>query len=134
MRIIAKKVFATIAILGIMSIMLASEGKNVGTDILTALGPLLVLILAPIISRLFKKLGLEIADSAIEPVLMRIIEIIAGVEKEKKELSGKAKKNLVINRAGAILSDKEKKLLLKRYGNLGTAVEAAFQMSNLAIK
>ncbi|MDD3633312.1 MAG: hypothetical protein PHW38_05935 [Candidatus Cloacimonetes bacterium] len=118
----------------ISNILMVSEVRNVGLDILGAIGPILVLILAPLISRLFKKLGLEIADSSIEPVLMRIIEIIVGVEKENKDMKGTEKKNIVVERMNTILNNKEKEMLLKRYGSLETAVEAAFQRSNIARK
>jgi hypothetical protein len=118
----------------VSNILMVSEVKNIGIDILGAIGPILVLILAPLISRLFKKLGLEIADSSIEPVLMRIIEIIVGVEKENKDMKGTEKKNMVVERINTLLNNKEKEMLLKRYGSLETAVEAAFQKSNLARK
>jgi len=73
----------------------AKARGETGNAIITALAPLLVVIITPLISRLFKKLGIDIADSQIEPVLMRIIEIIISVEKSKIGLSGVEKKATV---------------------------------------
>lgn len=112
----------------------AGTGGNTGNAIITALGPLIVLIAAPLLSRLFKKLGIDINESVLEPILLRLIEIISAVEKGAPELSGSEKKAKVVSLAQAVLGSAEKKLLLKRYGTLETAVQAAFERSSTAWK
>lgn len=114
--------------------LLAESGTGTGNAIITALGPLIVLIAAPLLSRLFKKLGIDINESVLEPILLRLIEIISAVEKGAPELSGSEKKAKVVSLAQAVLGSAEKKLLLKRYGTLETAVQAAFERSSTAWK
>ncbi len=112
----------------------ADTGKGSGNAIIIALSPLIVLIATPLISRLFKKLGIDINESVLEPILMRLIELIAAVEKGKPDLAGSEKKARVVTMARAVLSVAQQKLLLKRYGSLETAVQAAFERSSTALK
>jgi len=99
-----------------------------------AMAPLVVIIATPLITRLFKKLGIDIAESTLEPILMRIIEIIASVEQNKKNLSGAKKKELVTDMARSMISKADQKVLIKKYGSLETAVQAAFERSSVAVK
>lgn len=130
--------YKILIIIGIMLAITASlSAKTIGETgnaIIAALAPLVVLIVTPIISRLFKKLGLDIADSEIEPVLMRLIEIITAVEKSKTGLNGVQKKETVTDMAKEMLTSKEKNMLIKKYGSLETAVQAAFERSSVARK
>lgn len=113
----------------------AADGRgDTFSNIMVALGPLLVLIATPLISRLFKKLGIDLAESALEPILMRIIELIAAVEKSKKDLDGFERKNKVVDMVKSSFSKPEKKLLIEKYGSLETAVQAAFERSSTALK
>ncbi|MFA7542758.1 MAG: hypothetical protein WCY84_00150 [Candidatus Cloacimonadaceae bacterium] len=97
-----------------------------------ALMPLIVIIVSPLIARLFRKLGIDIADSTLEPILMRIIEIIARVE--GSDMTGEQKKDFVSQELQRTLSKAEIKALIKRYGSLQTAVQAAFEQSSVAYK
>ena len=101
--------------------------------IITVMAPLLVAIATPLITRLFRKLGIDIADSLIEPILIRLIEIIAQVEKNAS-LSGSEKKAQVVAVAQSLLSPKEISTLTKKYGSLETAVQAAFERSSTALR
>ena len=87
-----------------------------------ALAPQIVAVVAPLIARLFRKLGLDITDGLIEPILMRIIEIITSVEKEAG-LDGAQKKMQVIQIARGTLAAEDIRLLEKKYGSLETAVQ-----------
>jgi hypothetical protein len=116
------------------TVLFADTGKGYTNAILTALGPLLVLIATPLLSRLFKKLGIDITESVLEPILMHLIELIAAVEKGKPDLPGSEKKARVVTMARAVLSATEQKLLLKRYGSIETAVQAAFERSSTSLK
>jgi len=110
-----------------------ASGSETGNAILMALAPLIVAVVAPLIARLFRKLGLDITDGLIEPILMRIIEIITSVEKEAG-LDGAQKKMQVIQIARGTLAAEDIRLLEKKYGSLETAVQAAFERSSVAGK
>jgi hypothetical protein len=110
-----------------------ASGSETGNAILMALAPLIVAVVAPLIARLFRKLGLDITDGLIEPILMRIIEIITSVEKEAG-LDGAQKKMQVIQIARGTLAAEDIRLLEKKYGSLETAVQAAFERSSVARK
>lgn len=130
-----KRIFITL-ILGLTIVAVGAEtvAQNPLSLIFQALAPLVVIIVTPLITRLFKKLGIEIAESTIEPILMRIIEIIASVEQNKKDLSGAQKKELVTDMARTMLPQGDQKVLIKKYGSLETAVQAAFERSTAALK
>jgi len=130
-----KRIFFTL-VLGLMLAALAAQtvAQNPLSLIAQALAPLVVIIATPLITRLFKKLGIDIAESTLEPILMRIIEIIASVEQNKKNLSGAQKKELVTDMARSMISKADQKVLIKKYGSLETAVQAAFERSSVAVK
>ncbi len=100
------------------------------------------LLLAPIIAtmvttygvRLFKWLGIPIEDHLLYPILVKLIEIIAGVDEGKAGAAGSTKKATVTDLARAKLKPSEIKLLNRRFGSLDTAVQAAFEMSSTAKK
>lgn len=130
-----KRIFFTLILaLAVAAAAAQSIAQNPLSLIAQALAPLVVIIATPLITRLFKKLGIDIAESTLEPILMRIIEIIASVEQNKKDLSGAQKKELVTDMAKSLLSSNEKKILIKKYGSLGTAVQAAFERSSISMK
>lgn len=110
-----------------------ASGSGTGNAILVAVAPLIVAVVAPLIARLFRKLGLDITDGLIEPILMRIIEIIVNVEK-KAGLDGEQKKMQVMQIARGTLAAEDIRLLEKKYGSLETAVQAAFERSSTARK
>ncbi len=114
--------------------LLAGISGDTTDAILAALAPLIIAIVTPLITRLFRKIGIDIADSLVEPILMRIIEIIAKVEKSTSPLSGAEKKAQVVAYARATLSKKDQNLLVKKYGSLETAVQAAFEKSSISLK
>jgi hypothetical protein len=128
------KVLLAMGFMLFSTMLIAGTNGNTGNAVITALGPLIVLIAAPLIARLFKKLGIDINESVLEPILLRLIEIIAAVEKGKPELNGSEKKAKVVDLAKAVLSSGEKKLLVNRYGSLETAVQAAFERSSVGKK
>jgi len=128
------KVLLAMGFMLFSTMLIAGTNGSTGNAVITALGPLIVLIAAPLIARLFKKLGIDINESVLEPILLRLIEIIAAVEKGAPELSGSEKKAKVVSLANAVLGSGEKKALLKRYGTLETAVQAAFERSSVAFK
>lgn len=130
-----KRIFFTlILVLTVAAMAAQTVAQNPLSLIAQALAPLVVIIATPLISRLFKKLGIDIAESTLEPILMRIIEIIASVEQNKKNLSGNQKKELVTDMARSMLPPADQKALIKRYGSLETAVQAAFERSSVAVK
>lgn len=130
-----KRIFFTLILaLAVAAAAAQSIAQNPLSLIAQALAPLVVIIATPLITRLFKKLGIDIAESTLEPILMRIIEIIASVEQNKKDLSGAQKKELVTDMAKSLLSSNEKKILIKKYGSLETAVQAAFERSSISMK
>lgn len=130
-----KRVFITLALVLMLAALAAQTvAQNPLSLIAQALAPLVVIIATPLITRLFKKLGIDIAESTLEPILMRIIEIIASVEQNKKNLSGAQKKELVTDMARSMISKADQKALVKKYGSLETAVQAAFERSSVSMK
>ncbi len=130
-----KRIFITLALVLMLAALTAQTvAQNPLSLIAQALAPLVVIIATPLITRLFKKLGIDIAESTLEPILMRIIEIIASVEQNKKNLSGAQKKELVTDMARSMISKADQKVLIKKYGSLETAVQAAFERSSVAVK
>ncbi len=130
-----KRIFITLALVLMLAALTAQTvAQNPLSLIAQALAPLVVIIAAPLITRLFKKLGIDIAESTLEPILMRIIEIIASVEQNKKNLSGAQKKELVTDMARSMISKADQKALVKKYGSLETAVQAAFERSSVSMK
>lgn len=113
---------------------LAQAGGLTIPNLLPLIAPLIVAIISPLLARLFKKMGIDIEESQIDPILMRLIEIIANVEAEKKGLSGAQKKEQVTSIARNVLPLHEQQLLVKRFGSLETAVQAAFERSSTAKK
>lgn len=102
--------------------------------LIQVMAPLIVMIATPLIVRLFRKMGIELNENTIEPILIHIMELIAAVEENKKELSGTQKKALVTDMLNNTLSPKDQALLIKRYGSLETAVQAAFEKSSTSLK
>lgn len=96
------------------------------------LAPLIMAVISPLIIRIFRKMGIEIEDSLIDPVLMKLIELIAKVEPDGG--SGEEKKMQVVNLARRSLAKKDIKILEKRYGSLETAVQAAYENSSIAMR
>lgn len=130
-----KRIFITLALVLMLAALAAQTvAQNPLSLIAQALAPLVVIIATPLITRLFKKLGIDIAESTLEPILMRIIEIIASVEQNKKNLSGAQKKELVTDMTRSMLPKADQKALVKKYGSLETAVQAAFERSSVAVK
>lgn len=130
-----KRIFITLALVLMLAALAAQTvAQNPLSLIAQALAPLVVIIATPLITRLFKKLGIDIAESTLEPILMRIIEIIASVEQNKKNLSGAQKKELVTDMARSMISKADQKALVKKYGSLETAVQAAFERSSVSMK
>ena len=130
-----KRIFITLALVLMLAALAAQTvAHNPLSLIAQALAPLVVIIATPLITRLFKKLGIDIAESTLEPILMRIIEIIASVEQNKKNLSGAQKKELVTDMTRSMLPKADQKALVKKYGSLETAVQAAFERSSVAVK
>lgn len=130
-----KRIFITLALVLMLAALTAQTiAQNPLSLIAQALAPLVVIIATPLITRLFKKLGIDIAESTLEPILMRIIEIIASVEQNKKNLSGAQKKELVTDMARSMISKADQKALVKKYGSLETAVQAAFERSSVSMK
>ena len=130
-----KRIFFTLVMaLTLAALTAQTIAQNPLSLIAQALAPLVVIIATPLITRLFKKLGIDIAESTLEPILMRIIEIIASVEQNKKNLSGAQKKELVTDMARSMLPKADQKALVKKYGSLETAVQAAFERSSVAVK
>jgi len=130
-----KRIFITLALVLMLAALAAQTiAQNPLSLIAQALAPLVVIIATPLITRLFKKLGIDIAESTLEPILMRIIEIIASVEQNKKNLSGAQKKELVTDMARSMLPKADQKALVKKFGSLETAVQAAFERSSVAVK
>lgn len=130
-----KRIFITLALVLMLAALTAQTvAQNPLSLIAQALAPLVVIIATPLITRLFKKLGIDIAESTLEPILMRIIEIIASVEQNKKNLSGAQKKELVTDMTRSMLPKADQKALVKKYGSLETAVQAAFERSSVSMK
>lgn len=130
-----KRIFITLALVLMLAALTAQTiAQNPLSLIAQALAPLVVIIATPLITRLFKKLGIDIAESTLEPILMRIIEIIASVEQNKKNLSGAQKKELVTDMARSMLPKADQKALVKKFGSLETAVQAAFERSSVSMK
>lgn len=96
------------------------------------LAPLIATIVTSYGVRLFKWLGIPIEDHLLYPIMMKLIEIIAG--SESLGGSGNDKKTRVVNAVMQQLKPRELKLLNRRFGSIETAVQAAFEMSSTAKK
>lgn len=94
----------------------------------------IIVALFPLGVKIFKWLGIDLEETAIYPILVKIIEIIAEVEEKRKSLPGHEKKNAVVEFASKQLTQRELKLLNKRFGSLDTAVQAAYEISSTAQK
>ena len=123
--------------LGLMAMAVSTTVAQAGViipNLLSILAPLIVAMVSPLLVRLFKKMGIEIEESMIDPILMQIIELIAQVEKAKQHLTGNEKKELVTEMVRGTLSKGDQQLLIRKYGSLETAVQAAFERSSVAVK
>lgn len=96
--------------------------------------PLILLVVTPLLVRLFKKIGIDITNDALDPILIKIIELIVSVEEDAKATRGEDKKRLVVEMAYSKLTPKELKTVTQKYGSLSAAVQAAYEMSSTAIK
>lgn len=119
-----------ILILCLSFILMAASGKP--QAIMIAIGPLIVAILTPLFSRLFKKAGIEINNALIDTVLIKLIEIIAEIE--NTQAKGSEKKTLAARIAVQTLTNDEIKLLKTKYGSIETAIQAAYEKSQTAQK
>lgn len=117
-----------------LSLLFAESWQDTGSTLLITLAPLIVAIASPLLIRLFKKLGIDLQQDLLEPILTRLIEIIANVEKNSPGLLGKDKKLKAAALARTLLGAGEQKLLIKRYGSLETAVQAAYERSSVGKK
>lgn len=116
-------------------ILLGSDnGMQQPSQIWILLAPIIATIVTSYGVRLFKWLGIPIEDHLLYPILVKLIEIIAGVEAGKAGDPGADKKRSVVDLAKAKLKPSEIKLLNRRFGSLETAVQAAFEMSSTAKK
>lgn len=129
-------VLLTLIVIGVgaQTLMGVAQASVVIPNLMPVLAPLIVMIVTPLLARLFRKMGIDIEESVLEPILMRLIEIISQVEKAKQHLTSNEKKELVTELAKGSLSPADQRLLVKRYGSLETAVQAAFERSSVALK
>ncbi len=96
--------------------------------------PIILLVVTPLLVRLFKKLGIDITNEALDPIIVKIIELIVKVEQDAKDTRGDDKKRLVVEMAYSALTPNELKIATKKYGSLSAAVQAAFEASSTALK
>lgn len=120
-------------VLGVLPLVAGGLG-DAGKEIVLILAPLIVALVSPLLLRLFRKLGIEVNDGLIEPILMRLIELIAQIQKTNPDIDGASRKAKVVALSRMTLSNVEQKLLVKRYGSLETAVQAAYERSATALK
>jgi hypothetical protein len=112
----------------------ATNAGRGGTNIWDVITPIVVLIVSPLLVRLFKKLGIDLTTDQLDPILVKIIELIARVEEKYPNAVGSEKKAKVIDLALETLSQKELNKIQKKYGKVETAVQAAFERSAIALK
>ncbi len=98
------------------------------------LAPLIATIITSYGVRLFKWLGIPIEEHLLYPILIKLIELIAQVEEDYSDRSGSEKKIRVKEKIISVLKPKEIKLLEGRFGNIDSAIQAAFEMSTTASK
>lgn len=131
-----KRIFGT----ALLMVVILSAGLNTlyaeggGTNVWDVITPLVLLIVSPLLVRLFKKLGIDLTAEAIDPILVKIIELIAKVEETYPNAEGSEKKEKVVDLALASLSKKEINKIQKKYGKVETAVQAAFERTAIALK
>ena len=124
-------ILAVMVILPVVA--LASDGSvKQPSQIWLLLAPLIATVITTYGVRLFQWLGIPIEDHLLYPIMMKLIEIIAGAE--VLDISGAEKKTRVVNTVMGSLNAKEIKLLTRRFGSIETAVQAAFEMSQTAKK
>jgi hypothetical protein len=125
-------------LLFVIPILLLADDGGSGVEVPSQVWLLLAPIIATLVTsygvRLFKWLGIPIEDHLIYPVLIKLIEMIAGVDGSKANLPGALKKGQVVDIAKERLKPSELKLLNRRFGSIDTAVQAAFEMSSTAKK
>jgi hypothetical protein len=131
-----KKLKLLVLMLVLVLPMLATEAAGIKepNQIWILLAPIIATIITSYGVRLFKWLGIPIEDQLLYPIMVKLIEIIAGVEAAKAGEPGADKKSSVVDLAKAKLKPKEIKLLNRRFGSIDTAVQAAFEMSSTAKK
>lgn len=98
---------------------------------------MLVVIIAtlfPLGVKIMKWFGIDIEKHALYPILVKLIEIIAGVEERKNGTVGSKKKETVVQLAAKRLKPREIKMLNRRFGSLDAAVQAAYEVSSVSKK
>lgn len=128
------RLFLLVLMMSLMILPCAADSTGGRQNIWAALTPLLVLVISPLLVRLFRKLGIEISQGVLEPILIKLIEIIARVEEENPQIPGSQKKALVARHARKVLSSREQKLVRSAFGNIETAVQAAFERTHVGLK
>ncbi len=126
--------FLLVLIIAISISPLFAASGAANTVIWEIVTPLILLVVTPLLVRLFKKIGIDISNDALDPILIKIIELIVQVEEDSKSAKGEDKKRLVVEMAYSKLSPRELKLVQKRYGSLSAAVQAAYEASSTALK
>ena len=129
-----KRIFVFIVLLAVAVAAMPAVDFGENPALRNALAPLAVILLVPLAKRLFSWLGIQIGDSVIEGVLIRIIEEIINVESKYRPLPGTDKKRLVVKTVEGMLGKREKAAIMKKYGSLETAVQAAYERSSVLAK
>lgn len=88
----------------------------------------------PLLIKLGRKLGIDIAQEEAERIMSILINIITDVEQAHNDKSGAVKKQMALGLAERHLSREQQQLMIDKHGSLEAAVEVAFQRSHLAKK
>lgn len=95
------------------------------------IGIVLTVVGVPLLIKLGKKLGLDISNEAAEAAIEALINIIVNIELEKVNADGATKKRIAVTAAENKLTNAQRDVLIKKYGSLEAAVQAAFERSSL---
>lgn len=85
----------------------------------------------PLIIKLGKKLGITIDEQLATDAINALINILVNIDLGNKGADPKIKKQLALQTAGAMLTNAQRDVLIKKYGSLEAAVQVAFERSSL---
>ena len=95
------------------------------------LGVVLTIFGVPLLVKLTRKAGLEITEAQAQMALDALINILVNIELNGPDADGKRKKEIAKYQAQNLLPPETYNILVKRYGDIDTAVQAAFEKSSL---
>ena len=124
-------IIMVIVMLVAVTMLSAITWGDAGGQMLNVLKPIIVLCLIPLVTRLFKKIGVDIANDATESYLTAIINILVNIDLKNPTMLSSDKKRLAVQEVRNMLQPSAYNALERKYGSIEASVQAAFEKSSL---